>query len=82
MIPTVTLVVADNMKQGNLLINKVGLDLDSCAVITNPSYFEHIKLNPNETIYAHASASTPLFNSLNQQISLSGHNINLKIINP
>jgi len=82
MIPPITLIVADNMKQGNAVINQAGLDLDSCAVITNPSYFEHIVLNNNETVYAHACTSTQLFNSLNRQINISGHNINLKIINP
>ena len=79
---SVILVVADNMKQGNAVIKYSKLKLDSCAVITNPEYFDEIKLHEDEIIYAHAAASTELFNGLNHKISESGRSINIRIVNP
>lgn len=71
------------MKQGESVMASCGLDPDSCAVINNPAYFGHITLKPNETVYAHAYASSDLFSAFGETVRESGGTAtNLKIVNP
>lgn len=71
------------MGQGKEVAASCGLNLDSCAIITQPDYLYHVTLYPNETVYVHAGASTNLLNRLNFEIKSQAYqNINIKMVTP
>lgn len=79
--PTIFLVLADNMTQGEEVIKKAYLDIDDCAVITNPAYLDTITLDRNEQVYMHGQSSSNLFEALKSKMG-SHHTINIQVINP
>jgi biotin carboxylase len=80
MIPPIQLIIADNMAQGKEVARAAKLDLDSCAVITKPSYLDPVSFYENETVYVHANSSSELYDELNYKIKASLKNINIKIV--
>jgi hypothetical protein len=78
------LILANNLKDGNAVINAYDLDHDDCAIITEPSHMEFVTLNSNETVYAHTSTNLELINELANKINQMRKNASLtiKITNP
>ena len=74
------LILADNMRQGREIMSSCNLQESECAVLNQASYWDHVKLQPKEIVYAHANASSKLFVKFK---TLEGADkVNLKIITP
>jgi hypothetical protein len=78
----ITLILADSMDQGKLVINHHKLNEENCAVITSPSHLDAVKLIPNETLYAVANMDEDMMTAcLNKVGSMNKTaTINLKIV--
>jgi hypothetical protein len=78
----ITLILANNMTEGNEVISHYGLDPDKCAVITKIGHMDDVILIPNETVYAHYNTDAYLFldfiSKLNQMPGKT--NVNLKML--
>ena len=79
----VNLILSNSIEEGKKVASNCGLDIEDSAVITNPQFFEHVSLIPDETIYADSFTSIDLIKKfvLKTHELPKGSEINLKIIN-
>jgi hypothetical protein len=82
MIPPITIIIADDMLKGKAVAKAIKVNLDSCAVITQPSYMHYISFYPNETIYAHSETSNKMIDAFNDRLKELDQKAKLKYIKP
>ena len=81
MIPPITIILANDMIDGAAVMKSCNLNPDSCAVLNESSFIDHVTLYPGEVVYAHSSTSTELLNKFNSMLTPK-NSVNLTIVNP
>jgi hypothetical protein len=74
-----TIILANNMSQGETVMNACGMKEDDCAIITEPDYLDEVRFFANETVYAHNNVSPELVSKFTAKINLMPDS-NLKLV--
>jgi hypothetical protein len=77
----ISLIIANDMDQGNEVTAATGLEFTQSAVLTKPEYLDGVNLINNETIYVHGQASTEMIRALTDKIHSSAKTVNVQFIN-
>ena len=56
----ITIILADDMRQGKEVLKARGLEGEDAAVLNVPAHLDFITFQPGETIYAHANVNSAL----------------------
>ena len=67
------LIVANDMEQGEEVVEKMKLNTEDCAVLNQPHYFDHVEFKRGETVYTHKHTSHKLIKYLRKAVALSEH---------
>lgn len=74
-----TIILANNMSQGEAVIKACNMDEDDCAVLTEPDYLDHVQFLKDETVYAHNNVSPEIVSKFTAKINLIPKS-NIKLI--